>query len=238
MSAPYDEIADWYEDEFLTDRSEDGLPMSDPIGVDGSLCEMLGQGVGASLEIGCGTGTHAARIRSLGWSPLGIDISAGMLRHARTRLPIARANGESLPFGDSSFTSVAAVMIHTDVPDYRIVLGEAWRVLAPGGRFVHIGVHPCFCGGFVDRTDPEAIVVRPGYLNGHWTKESWTDQGVRDKVGAVHLPLPTLLQLFVDAGFALDGIREGGDPIPTVLAVRALKPDGLIARTAHPPEPA
>jgi len=215
-----------------------GSRSATPFGVDDSLRELLGHGGGASLEIGCGTGTHAARIRSLGWSPLGIDISAGMLRHARTRLPIARANGESLPFGDSSFTSVAAVMIHTDVPDYRIVLGEAWRVLAPGGRFVHIGVHPCFCGGFVDRTDPEAIVVRPGYLNGHWTKESWTDQGVRDKVGAVHLPLPTLLQLFVDAGFALDGIREGGDPIPTVLAVRALKPDGLIARTAHPPEPA
>jgi len=238
MEAAYDAIADWYEYQFLSDRSCDGLPVSDPIGVDDSLRELLGHGGGASLEIGCGTGTHAARIRSLGWSPLGIDISAGMLRHARTRLPIARANGESLPFGDSSFTSVAAVMIHTDVPDYRIVLGEAWRVLAPGGCFVHIGVHPCFCGGFVDRTDPEAIVVRPGYLNGHWTKESWTDQGVRDKVGAVHLPLPTLLQLFVDAGFALDGIREGGDPIPTVLAVRALKPDGLIARTAHPPEPA
>ena len=30
MSAPYDEIADWYEDEFLSDRSEDGLSMSDP----------------------------------------------------------------------------------------------------------------------------------------------------------------------------------------------------------------
>ena len=39
MSAPYDEIADWYEDEFLSDRSEDGLPISDPIGVDGSLTQ-------------------------------------------------------------------------------------------------------------------------------------------------------------------------------------------------------
>ena len=115
MSAPYDEIADWYEDEFLSDRSEDGLSMSDPIGVDGSLSEMLGQGVGASLEIGCGTGTHAARVRGLGWSPLGIDISAGMLRHARTRLPIAQADGNCLPFGNASFASAVAVMVHTDV---------------------------------------------------------------------------------------------------------------------------
>jgi len=125
MSAPYDEIADWYEDEFLGNRSEDGLPMSDPIGVDDSLSEMLGQGVGASLEIGCGTGTHAARVRGLGWSPLGFDISAGMLRHARTRLPIAQADGDCLPFGAASFASVVAVMIHTDVSDYPAVLREA-----------------------------------------------------------------------------------------------------------------
>lgn len=152
MSAPYDEIADWYEDEFLSDRSEDGLPISDPIGVDGSLCAMLGQGVGASLEIGCGTGTHAARIRSLGWSPLGVDVSLGMLLHARTRLPIARADGECLPFADASFSSVVSVMVHTDVSDYPAVLREACRVVAPGGCFVHVGVHPCFCGGFADRT--------------------------------------------------------------------------------------
>jgi SAM-dependent methyltransferase len=131
MSAPYDEIADWYEDEFLSDRSEDGLPMSDPIGVDGSLCEMLGEGAGASLEVGCGTGTHAARVRRLGWSPLGIDLSAGMLQHGRNRLLIAQADGGCLPFGDASFASVIAVMIHTDVSDYLALLKEAWRVLAP-----------------------------------------------------------------------------------------------------------
>jgi SAM-dependent methyltransferase len=224
VPAAYDAIADWYENEFLSDRSDDGLPKSDPIGVDGSLCEMLGQGAGPSLEIGCGTGTHAARIRALGWSPSGIDLSAGMLRHARTRLPIAQADGECLPFGDASFASVVAVMIHTDVSDYPAVVGEACRVLAPGGYFVHIGVHPCFCGGFADRTNPEALIVRPGYLDGHWTKESWTDRGLRDKVGATHMPLPTLLGLFVDAGFVLVSFKEGGEPIPTVLAVRALKP--------------
>ncbi len=224
MPASYDEITDWYENDFLGDRSEDGLPVSDPIGVDGSLCELLGRGVGASLEIGCGTGTHAGRIRSLGWLPVGVDLSTGMLRHARGRLPIVRANGECLPFGDASFASVVAVMIHTDVADYPAVLEESWRVLAPGGLFVHIGVHPCFCGGFADRADRDAVIVHPGYLDGHWTKASWTAKGLRDKVGATHLPLPTLLHAFVGAGFALHGFKEGGAPIPTVLAVRALKP--------------
>jgi ubiquinone/menaquinone biosynthesis C-methylase UbiE len=133
MAAEYDVIADWYENEFLGGRSDDGLPISDPIGVDGSLNELLGRGVGASLEIGCGTGTHAARVRSLGWLPVGIDLSSGMLRHARARLPTAQADGEVLPFGDASFSSVVSVMIHTDVSDYSAVLSEARRVLIPSG---------------------------------------------------------------------------------------------------------
>jgi SAM-dependent methyltransferase len=223
MAAAYDAIADWYEDGFLGGRSDDGLPTSDPIGVDASLCELLGQGVGTTLEIGCGTGTHAARVRNLGRVPVGVDLSAGMLRHARTRLPIARADGELLPFGDASFPSVVTVMVHTDVSDYSAVLRESWRVLVPGGCFVHIGVHPCFCGGFADRTESDAIVVRPGYIDGHWTKQSWTDKGLRDKVGATHVPLSTLLRSFVDAGFMLDSFREAGQPTPTVLAIKALK---------------
>jgi hypothetical protein len=130
-------------------------------------------------------------------------------------------------------------MIHTDVADYSAVLREAWRVLAPGGCFVHVGVHPCFCGGFADRSDPEAIIVRPGYLDCHWTKASWTDRGLRDKVGATHIALPTLLRSFVDAGFVLDSFGEGGEPIPTVLAVRTLKPSEEIASHSQSdiPEP-
>jgi hypothetical protein len=95
--------------------------------------------------------------------------------------------------------------------------------LRPGGVFVHVGVHPCFCGGFADRRDLDAVVIRPGYLDGHWTKASWTDQGVRDKVGATHRPLPELLHAFLDAGLTLERFTESGEPTPVVLAVRARK---------------
>jgi hypothetical protein len=101
------------------------------------------------------------------------------------------------------------------------VLREVARVLRPGGVYVHIGVHPCFCGGFADPSDPEAVVIRPGYLDTYWTRRSWTDQGIRDKVGAVHRPLPDLLNAFIDAGLAPERFAEGGAPTPTVLAVRA-----------------
>lgn len=176
------------------------------------------------VEIGCGTGVHAAQLRGLGWHPLGVDGSAGMLGYTRGRMGAARADAAALPIPSGSLPAVIAVMVHTDMPDYPTVLQEVARVLRPGGVFVHVGVHPCFCGGFADRGDVEAVVIHPGYLDGHWTKASWTDRGVRDKVGATHWPLPQLLQGFVDAGLVLDGFAEGGEPTPVTLVIRAQRP--------------
>ncbi|MBF8189592.1 methyltransferase domain-containing protein [Nonomuraea sp. K274] len=217
MEAAYDEIADWYETEFLPRDHADRL------GIRRSLRELLGPGSGPCLEVGCGTGVYAETVRDLGWTPVGVDLSTGMLRHARGRLPVLQGDAGRLPFHDGSLGAVVAVMVHTDMPGYPGILREAARVLAVGGVFVHVGVHPCFCGGFADRTDDEAVVIRPGYVDGHWTKSSWTDTGVRDKVGASHWPLPDLLHGFLEAGLALEGFAEGGTPVPIMLAVKSRK---------------
>lgn len=225
--AVYDEIAEWYETEFLR-----GVRAGeDHLGLHPLLRELLGAGTGTCLEVGCGTGVHADRVRALGWRPVGVDLSTGMLRYARGRLPTARANAEQLPISTGSVPAVLSMMVHTDMPGYPAVLREVARVLRPGGMLVHIGVHPCFCGGFADRSDPDAIVIGPGYLDGHWTKDSWTDQGVRDKVGASHFPLPELMHAFLDAGLVLDRFGEGTGPSPTVMGIRAHKPtryDGVL----------
>jgi SAM-dependent methyltransferase len=219
-SAAYDEIADWYEQEFLASTAEQG---TDPLGIDAALDSLLGPGAGRCLEIGCGTGARAWRVRGLGWTPFGVDISAAMLRYTSGRLPAVRADATRLPVRDGCVPAVLTVMAHTDMPAYPAVLAEAARVLQPGGVLVHIGVHPCFCGGFADRADPAAIVIRPGYLDGHWTTASWTTHGVRDKVGATHLPLPALLHAFLDAGLSPEQLAEGGEPTPVMLAIRARK---------------
>lgn len=219
-TAAYDEIAEWDQHTFLAQTR--GLS-EHPLGIDAALRTLLGTDSGPCLEIGCGTGEWAALIRGLGRTPVGVDLSTGMLRYAKDRLPVARADATQLPLASSSLSAVITVMAHTDMPRYPDVLSEAARVLRPGGVLVHIGVHPCFCGGFADRSDSNAVVIRPGYLDSNWTTDSWTDQGLRDKVGATHWPLPELLNAFFGAGLNPERLIEGGDPVPTMLAIRARK---------------
>jgi SAM-dependent methyltransferase len=221
-TAAYDGIADWYEHEFLGAvgaETQDGNPR----GLARPIVDLLGSGDGVCLEIGCGTGIHAGCVRDLGWAPIGLDLSAGMLRHASARLPVARADVMRLPLADGSVDAVLAAMIHTDVLDFPAVLREAARALRAGGPLVHLGVHPCFCGGFADRHDPDAVVIRPGYLDGAWTKTSWTDRGVRDKVGATHLPVSALLNAFLAAGLVPEQFVELGAPTPVVMGIRTRK---------------
>ncbi|WP_206794988.1 class I SAM-dependent methyltransferase [Amycolatopsis sp. MtRt-6] len=156
-------IADWYETTLIPSRRDD------PLEFEPMLRDLLGPGTGPCLELGCGTGAHAERIRRLGRTSLGVGVSAGMLRHAAARLPVVLGDAAALPIASGALLAVVAVMVHTDMPAYPAVLGEAARVLAPGGVFVHIGVHPCFCGGFADRGDSRAVVIRPGYRETGWT---------------------------------------------------------------------
>lgn len=57
-----------------------------------------------------------------------------------------------------------------------------------------------------------AVDHRLTSVDGYWTKESWTTQGVRAKVGATHFPLPALMHAFLDAGLTLERFAEGGAP--------------------------
>ncbi|WP_412539725.1 class I SAM-dependent methyltransferase [Longispora sp. K20-0274] len=217
MTAIYDPHAAWY-DEYVTDSPYMAM-------VDGVLAELLGRGHGTVLEIGCGTGAHAAALRSTGRTPVGVDISAGQLSFAAGKLPVARADAGRLPVASGSLDAVASVLIHTDVPDYRAAVREAARVLRPGGVLAHVGVHPCFTGAFSDRSDPDRVIIT-SELYGHTgvSFHAWTSEGVRARVGARHLPVSDLVNAFLDAGLTVDRLTERGmGPLPDVLGISARK---------------
>lgn len=217
--AAYDAHADWYE-QFANDTSADYM-----VRVRHQLADLLGAGPGRCLDLCCGTGIQAAELRRLGWEPVGVDLSGGQLRHARRRLPVARGDAAALPIGAAAVPAVACVLAHTDVPDYPTVIAEAARVLAPGGRFVHVGVHPCFIGPFADRSDPERIVIDGGYAERDRSFRAWSVHGVRARVGAWHVPLADLLNAVTDAGLTLTRVAESGSgPVPDLFGLLAVKP--------------
>jgi SAM-dependent methyltransferase len=216
VDAAYDAISDWYES-YVT-----GPAAGFTERVQWLLARLLGAGSGPCLDLGCGTGVNAAPLRRLGWTPLGVDVSPGQLGHARRRMPVAVGDAVALPARPAAVAAVASVLCHTDVDDYAAVVREAARVLRPGGRFVHVGVHPCFVGAFADRSDPARITVDPGYHRTERRFAGWSPHGVRARVGAVQLPLPALLHAALAAGLRLTGVEEAG---PELADGRAAVPD-------------
>ncbi|MFC4019481.1 class I SAM-dependent methyltransferase [Micromonospora sp. GCM10011542] len=189
-----------------------------------TVADLLGPGGGPCLDVCCGTGAHAGVPAGLGWTPIGVDLSGGQLRHAAERLPVSRAHAAALPIADASLPAAMCVLSSTDVPDYPAVLREVARVLRPGGRFVHVGVHPCFVGAFADWSQRPRIVVDERYADRSRSFDSWYTGGVRVRAGAWHVPLADLLNATVTAGLRLVRVTEAGpDGIPDLLGFLAVR---------------
>jgi ubiquinone/menaquinone biosynthesis C-methylase UbiE len=103
---------------------------------------------GRILDVGVGTGRNLPHYPPAA-TVTGIDLSPGMLDHARRRAAalgrpadLREGDAENLPFGDGCFDTVVCALVLCTVPGRRAALAEMWRVLVPGGRLLlldHIG---------------------------------------------------------------------------------------------------
>ncbi|MCF4995811.1 malonyl-ACP O-methyltransferase BioC [Pseudomonas syringae] len=92
------------------------------------------------LDLGCGTGyfTRALAERFVASEGVALDIAEGMLNHAR---PLGGAehfiagDAERLPLQDASCDLIFSSLAVQWCADFESVLGEAFRVLKPGGIF-------------------------------------------------------------------------------------------------------
>lgn len=97
---------------------------------------------GRVLDVGCGTGTLAARLAGVGYEVVGLDPSQGMLDVMRERLPqidAVQGSATEMPFGDGEFDlslSVATMHHIADAGAVRLALGEMVRVVKPGGHIL------------------------------------------------------------------------------------------------------
>jgi SAM-dependent methyltransferase len=216
MPARYDGHADWYEErgiQFTLART--------PL-----LLDLLGEGPGRCLDLGCGVGVHLPAITARGWTVVGTDLSADQLHIAAGRAAgasLVRADAARLPFADRTFDAIVMAFVHTDLDDLAGALAEAARVLAPCGRLVHLGIHPCFIGPFARSRAGEPPQLLPGYRRTAWTRDApGFGEGLRRRVGSRHVPLAHLLNAVLSAGLALERAEEpGSEDYPGVLALVA-----------------
>jgi SAM-dependent methyltransferase len=218
MKPAYDEHADWY-DGYLT-----GPAAGHTARTTAALVAALGPGTGTCLDLGCGTGVHAPAVRRLGWTVVGVDLSPALLRHARSRLPVAVADATRLPLADTRVEAVVATLVHTDLDDWASAVHEIARVLRQGGRFVYVGVHPCFVGSFAERAST-AVRIHPGYNDiGRTNEGPGLGDGVRRRTGVHHRTVADLVNPLFAAGLRLTRLVEPpGVPAPELLVLETVK---------------
>ena len=97
------------------------------------------------LDIACGPGDilevlgESARQQGFEFQSVGLDLSFGMLKQGAAQLPDAnliRGNGIQTPFKEDSFDLITIAFGFRNMPDYRVFIKEALRILSPGGRLI------------------------------------------------------------------------------------------------------
>lgn len=99
----------------------------------------------AVLELGCGMGLdvveylrHGLRVAAVDLSPRSLELTRRLLDQQGMRARLLLADAERLPLAEESFDLVVARGVLMYTPDEARVVGEIYRVLKPGGRFLAI----------------------------------------------------------------------------------------------------
>jgi len=121
-----------------------------------------------ALDVATGGGHTALRVASMGWSVTAGDVSERMLeaaekllRDAGMRLETLRFAAEEIPFPDATFDLVTTRVAPHHFSSPERFVGEAARVLRPGGHFL-----------LIDGTVPDNDPVTEKWLH---SVEKWRD---------------------------------------------------------------
>lgn len=167
----------------------------------------------AVLEVGAGSAACARWLAGQGASVVALDLSAGMLAHARAQnaatgvaVPLVQASGVELPFAAGSFDiACSAFGAIPFVADSGAVLREVARVLRPGGVWAFAVTHPM---RWIFPDDPGAagLTVAQSYFDR--TPYLEVDEDGRATYVEHHRTLGDFVRQIRAAGMVLDDLVE------------------------------
>jgi SAM-dependent methyltransferase len=176
----------------------------------GPAADLVGARV---LEVGCGGAMCSRWLAEQGARPVALDLSSGMLRHARAGaratgidVPLVQADAQHLPFADGAFdlafTAFGAVPF---VTDSAAVMREVARVLRPNGRWVFATTHP-LRWIFPDDPGPAGLTATTSYFDRSPYVEYAADGS--ERYVEHHRTLGDRVRELVAAGFRLVDLVE------------------------------
>jgi len=92
------------------------------------------------LDLATGTGDLCREVQAAGYWPVGMDLSWGMLAHARTSASLVQADALRLPVPDGAVDGATCGFALRNVVDLGAFFAELGRVVRPGGRIALLEV--------------------------------------------------------------------------------------------------
>jgi ubiquinone/menaquinone biosynthesis C-methylase UbiE len=144
------------------------------------------------LDAACGTGRHLAELVRARSRPVGLDISHGMLRAARRKLPavpLVQADLEQgLPVSRGACDAILLALVGEHLRELAAVFADAYRALKSRGRMVFSVFHPQMAASGIEANFEQA--------------------GVEYRLGALRHSISDYANAIADSGFRSVEHRE------------------------------
>jgi len=221
---------DYVQDPGIAANYDASLSGSSLFHLDVAFVEQHCSGPARLIDLGCGTGRLLLHLAARGWSVLGVDLSAEMLRVARRRaeqagrrVDLLQANLVELQgLADQSFDHAACLFSTLGMvvgqSARQAVLGHAYRVLRPGGRLI-LHVHNRWFH----------LWDSPGrrWLLADQLRRCWGDPQAGDRTMPVHQGIAHLVLHLFDKGEVVQLLRQAGFRLVEVRPI-SLAEDGQL----------